>query len=103
MTKPLIVTIPHSLGKQEAISRLQSSLGQVRSLLAPSVASIEETWSGDRLDFRLIALNQPITGRIDVMDDVVRVEVMLPWVLAAIAERLRSRIERQGTKMLEKA
>jgi hypothetical protein len=103
MPKPLTVTIPHSLGKREAINRLQSGLGQVRSLLASSVASIEDRWSGDRIDFRVVALGQSITGRIDVMDDVVRVEVMLPWVLATIAERLRSRIEHQGTKMLGKA
>ena len=31
MPKPLVVSIPHQLGKDEALRRLQSGLGNVRS------------------------------------------------------------------------
>ena len=106
MRKPVVVTIPHRLGKEAAKSRLQNGLGQVRSQLmsqfAGKIASIEDNWTGDRMDFRLAALGQAVTGRVEVLDDAVRVEVDLPWILASLAEKLRARIQRQGTQLLEK-
>jgi hypothetical protein len=35
-------------------------------------------------------------------DDHVRLEVLLPWLLALLAERTRPLIEREGQLMLEK-
>ncbi len=106
MRKPVVVTIPHRLSKEDAKSRLQSGLVQVRSQLishfAGKIASVEDSWTGDRMDFRFAALGQAVTGRIDVMDEAVRVEVDLPWIFASLAERVRARIQRQGTQMLEK-
>ncbi len=36
MTAPLVVSIPHRLGKQEAVRRLKNGLGQARTELQPS-------------------------------------------------------------------
>jgi hypothetical protein len=38
----------------------------------------------------------------DVADDHVRLELMLPWPLALLGERTRTLIEKQGQLMLEK-
>ena len=102
MSKPLIVTIPHSLGKEEAIRRLQNGLGQAHAQFDGKIAHVEDTWTGEHLDFRLVALGQAVTGAIDVADDNVRLEVQLPWVLAIFAEQAKGLIEKQGTLMLEK-
>ena len=64
MNRPLIVSIPHNLGKAEATRRLQSGMGHVQGQFAASIASLEQSWTGDRMDFRLGALGQMITGRI---------------------------------------
>jgi hypothetical protein len=37
-----------------------------------------------------------------VMQDSVRVELVLPWILAMVAEKARGFIQKQGTLMLEK-
>ena len=42
----------------------------------------EETWVGDRLQFRIVALGQTAAGTIDVAEDHARLEVTLPWLLA---------------------
>ncbi|HEY0833664.1 MAG TPA: polyhydroxyalkanoic acid system family protein [Azospirillum sp.] len=102
MSKPLTVTIPHQLGRQEAKDRIERGLGQVRSQLSSLQASVEESWTDDRLDFRLSALAQTIAGRIDVDEREVRVEVDLPWLLAKLGEKLTHRIRQQGMLMLEK-
>jgi hypothetical protein len=106
MPKPVIVTIPHRLTKSEARERLRSGFGRIRSQLQAQfvgkLASIEDQWTEDRMEFRAVALGQTVTGRFDVLDDAVRVEVDLPWFLAALTETLRTRIRQEGTRLLEK-
>ena len=102
MSRPLIVSIPHSLGKAEAQRRLQGGMGQLKTSLGDKLTSIEDTWTGDRMDFKVGALGQNVSGHLQVMDDSVRLEVVLPWVLQVFAEKAKGYIQKQGTLMLEK-
>jgi hypothetical protein len=102
MAKPLLVSIPHHLGKDEAVRRLKSGLSTVRTSYGHLFNVQEETWTGDRLAFRISALAQAVSGSIEVFDDHVNLEVVLPWLLAALAERLQPLIRKEGTLMLEK-
>lgn len=102
MSKPLVVSIPHNLGKAEAMRRLQGGIGGLKSQFGDKVAAINETWAGDRMDFRVGAMGQNVSGHLDVMEDQVRVEVQLPWILAMVAEKAKSFIQKQGTLLLEK-
>src|SRR5947199_9282035 len=95
MSKPLVVSIPHQLGKDEAVRRLQSGFGRARATFGEKLAVIEENWSGDHLDFRAGVLGQTATGTIDVAEDQVRVEVQLPWMLCQLAEKERIFVTRQ--------
>ena len=54
------------------------------------------------MDFRVGAMGQNVSGHLEVMEDQVRVEVQLPWILAMIAEKAKTFIQKQGTLMLEK-
>lgn len=102
MRKPVEVTIPHHHTKAEAISRIRTGLENIRPQIASYVSTLEDRWtSEDRMEFKLGALGQSVTGRIHVLDQSVRVEVDLPWVFAALAQKIRGRIEKQGTIMLE--
>ena len=102
MTAPLVVSIPHRLGKDEAVRRLKNGLGQARSGFGHLMTVDEEIWSGDRLTFRLRALGQSASGTIDVQEDHLRLEVALPWLLAKLSERLVPAIRKEGTLLLEK-
>jgi hypothetical protein len=102
MTKPLTVSIPHRLGKAEAVRRLQSGLGSVRSEFRYVFTVQEETWVGDILTFRISALGQAASGTVDVREDHVVLEVQLPWLLAQIAEKAQALIRRRGQLLLEK-
>src|SRR3954470_20436053 len=103
MRKPVVVTIPHQLGRDEARRRLENGMGEVRSQLAGVGASVENHWTDDRMTFDVAVLAQTISGRIDVGDSEVRLEVDLPWMLAMLAEKITGRIARQGTLMLTKS
>lgn len=102
MPRPVIVDIPHNLGKEEAKRRLQSGFGNVRSNLAGNFMVLKDAWSGDHLDFQAHLLGQITKGKVDVADNHVRLEVELPMVLAMLAEKAKALVKRQGQLMLEK-
>jgi len=102
MTAPFIVSIPHHLGRAEAARRIKSGLAAARSNYSALLTFHEETWTGNRLVFKIGALGQSASGIIDVADDHVRLEVTLPWLLAKFAEHFAPAIRKEGTLMLEK-
>lgn len=102
MNKTISISIPHRLTQEEARTRLQSGVADLRTKFAGNVASVQETWTGNRMDFRLSAMGQPITGRVDVQAEAVKIDIDLPWLIATLAEKFRPKIEQEGRKMLEK-
>jgi hypothetical protein len=102
VTKPLVVSIPHRLGKDEALRRIRAGFGNARQNYAQFLTVDEETWVGDRMNFRVRALGQAAHGAIDVREDHVQLEVTLPWLLGVVAEKLTPLIRKEGTLMLEK-
>jgi hypothetical protein len=102
MSQPLVVVIPHRLGKDEALRRIRSGLGNARASWSHIVQIHEETWEADRVSFAVSALGQHASGAIDVRESEVELAVTLPWLLAKIAERFTPLIRKEGVLMLEK-
>lgn len=101
MSAPLIVSIPHRLGREEAARRLKTGLGRAAASI-PVMQVEEERWSGDSMNFRIRALGQIASGQVDVGDDQVRVEVVLPWLLQRFAEMAQATIKKSGQLLLTK-
>ena len=57
MTKPLVVSIPHQLGREEAMRRLKTGLSRAASSV-PVLSVDEERWEDNRMMFRVRALGQ---------------------------------------------
>ena len=51
MGTPVTVSVPHKLGKEEAMRRLKGGLTRMRTNLSALVAIEQETWAGDTLQF----------------------------------------------------
>ena len=101
MSAPLIVSIPHSLGREEATRRLKSGLTRAAASF-PMLKVDEETWDDNRMIFRVRALGQVASGHLDVADDHVRLEVTLPWLLQRFAEAAQTAIRKRGQLLLGK-
>ncbi|RXG96770.1 MULTISPECIES: polyhydroxyalkanoic acid system family protein [Bradyrhizobium] len=101
MSEPLVVSIPHRLGRDEAVRRLKTGLGRAAASI-PVLQVEEERWSGDSMNFRIRALGQIATGQVDVTEDHVRVEVVLPWLLQRFAEMAQIAIRKRGQLLLTK-
>ena len=101
MSAPLIVSIPHHLGREEATRRLKSGLARAASSI-PVLQVDEERWEDNRMIFRVRALGQVASGHLDVADDHVRLEVVLPWLLQRFAEAAQAAIRNRGRLLLGK-
>ena len=101
MSAPLVVSIPHRLGKEEAFRRLKNGLTRAATSV-PVLKVDEERWDGDQMTFRVRALGQAASGRIDVGEADVRVEVVLPWLLQRFAEVAQAAIRKRGQLLLTK-
>jgi hypothetical protein len=101
MSAPLVVSIPHRLGREEATRRLKVGLTRAASNI-PLLKVDEERWQDNQMFFRVRALGQAASGHIDVADDHVRLEVVLPWLLQRFAEVAQIAIRNRGTLLLGK-
>jgi len=102
MSQPLTISVPHRLGRREAKLRLDSGMSRIQSVLAAFVGGFDYSWDDDRLNFRASAMWQTITGRLDVLDDAVRIEIDLPWMMRLLGETITRRIRGRGIALLEK-
>lgn len=101
MSTPLVVSIPHQLGREEATRRLKDGLSRAAASV-PVLKIDEERWEADRLNFRVRALGQAAVGRLDVAEDHVRLEVTLPWLLQKFAEAAKIAVQKRGHLLLDK-
>jgi Putative polyhydroxyalkanoic acid system protein (PHA_gran_rgn) len=102
MTSPLTVSVPHRLGKDEAVRRLKGGMSQMATKLGALITIEQETWEGDTLTFQMRGFGQSASGTIAVFEDSLRIEVMLPWLLAKLGERLLPALKKETTLLLEK-
>jgi hypothetical protein len=105
VARPVTVNIPHSLGKEEARRRIADGFGRLQQQMTSGIGamvSMQERWEGDRLHFEGSGLGQKISGRLDVRDDSVQIQLDLPEILAAIADRISGKLQKEGQKLLEK-
>ena len=89
MSKAIVVTVPHNLGAETAKQRLAMHIEQLRKDYVDKIAHSEVVWTGNRADMRISALGQVITAQIDVLNDALRIEVQLPWILSVLSSKVQ--------------
>ncbi len=97
---PLIVSVPHSLGKVEAQRRLKAGF---ESLSASGMLMVEQqAWSGNDLRFQLSAMGHRVPGKLEVRDDAVQLELDLPGILRNLWKPIQSVLLKRAQLLLEK-
>lgn len=102
MTQPLIISIPHRLGRQEAKRRLDSGIARLRPELGALVSGLDYHWEEDTLNFTASAMWQTITGRTAVLDDALRIEIDLPWLMNLLGDTIAKQVRDRGIALLER-
>jgi len=83
------------------VRRLKTGLTRAASSV-PMLSVDEERWEDNRMIFRVRALGQAAAGHVEVAEDHVRVEVVLPWLLQRFAEMAQATIRKRGQLLLTK-
>ncbi|MEM9169355.1 MAG: polyhydroxyalkanoic acid system family protein [Pseudomonadota bacterium] len=103
MPRPVTMTIAHDLGLEEARRRIQEGSSKLRDGFPSGLARVEEEWTGDdQMRFAARGLVGSVSGVIDVFPQHVRIEVVLPNLLASVAEAITGSLEREAKVLLEK-
>jgi putative polyhydroxyalkanoate system protein len=100
MTQPIEVDLPHKLGKDEARRRIANNIHKLQEHI-PGGAQVQTGWTGDQLNLDVAAMGQSVTATIDVMDDKVRLKVLLPPVLGMFAGLIQGALQKRGGVLLE--
>ena len=69
MSAPLTVSVPHRLGKDEAVRRLKGGMSDMASKLGALITIEREVWEGDTLTFQMRGFGQSASGTIAVFEE----------------------------------
>ena len=100
MTQPIEVDLPHRLGKDEARRRIANNVHKLQEHI-PGGAQVQSGWVGDQLNLDVAAMGQSVTAAIDVMEDKVRLRVLLPPMLSMFSGIIQGALQKKGSVLLE--
>ncbi len=64
MRETISVSIPHHLGKDEALRRIKDGVGEASTKFASVLTVQQADWTGDTLAFQVSAVAQQVAGTI---------------------------------------
>lgn len=100
MSHNLTATIPHRLTRVEARRKMEEGIARARREYGSFLSGLTERWEGDILHFSLKAAGESVHGTAAVEVDAIRLEVVLPWMLAILAGPIKEQIEQRGRLLL---
>jgi hypothetical protein len=101
MSVPVIIDVPHRLGRAGARERLKSRIGELGGHMPGGLGEVHASWpSEDEMALDISAMGQSIPAKLEIMDDVVRVHISLPPMLAYFSGLIGAAVRDQGTKLL---
>ena len=96
----IVITVPHRLGAKEAKRRIAEQIELLRRNYIDKLAYSEANWNGDTANLRVVAFGQTATAQVYVLDDALRIEVQLPWILAALAGKIQGILKSNAEESL---
>ena len=72
------VVVPHSLGREDARTRLEQLIERMRSEHGQHLGDMQGSWVADVLSFSFSAMGMAVNGAMNVEEDQVSVQGQLP-------------------------
>ena len=94
------ITVPHSLGKEEALTRLKGMLTSVKENYGSQVSDLKENWTDNGGTFSFKAMGFKISGELTVVDDEVRVDAEFPWAAKPFQSTIETAIRERAERLL---
>jgi hypothetical protein len=100
MERPIEVELPHRLGKEEARRRIAANVHRLTDHIPGGASQVETSWAGDELSLGISAMGQSIDAKIAVEETKVRVQMILPPMLAMFARPIEAALGAKGGDLL---
>jgi len=101
MAVPVVIDVPHKLGRDGARERLRTRFVELGGHMPGGVGEVRATWPSDyEMALDIVAMGQSIPAKLEVMADCVRVHIALPPMLAYFSGMIGAAVRDQGTKLL---
>ena len=94
------MSIPHSIGKEEALTRIKNLLGNVQSRFSGQLKDVQQDWSDNEGSFSFSVMNMQVSGRLTVNDGDVALEGKLPLAASLFQGKIKEVIMDEATKVL---
>ncbi len=94
------ISIPHQLGKDEAMRRLAQAVADARIKYGSIVHFAEENWSDGSLSFAVGALSQLLRGTVDVTDTNADLRMQWPLLLRPLQGKFTNLLQARGAQLL---
>jgi hypothetical protein len=96
----LSLSVPHSLGAEEAARRLKERYDEVKAEHGSSVRDLDEQWDGRTLRCRFQAMGLKVAGSVTAHASSVEVEAELPLAAAMFKGVIETRVREELGKLL---
>ena len=100
MSGPVVVDIPHQLGKAAARARMDAGIGKLAGFVPGGTVS-EHRWEGDTMVVAVSAFGQRVSSRMEVFDSHVHAVFELPPLLQPFADKIRGKLAKDGAGLLK--
>lgn len=96
----LALNIPHSLPREEALSRIKQLLTNLKQEQKDNISNVQENWQDNKGNFSFKAKGFDLSGDIQVTDKEVQIHSELPFALSFFKGMIASMITNKATELL---
>ena len=94
------MSIPHSIGKEEATNRIRKLLGNVQQRFAGQLKDVRQDWNENEGTFSFSVMNMPVSGRLTVNNSDVALDGKLPLAASLFQGKIKEVIMEEAKKVL---
>lgn len=94
------MSIPHSIGKEEALNRIKNLIGNVQTKFSGQLKDVQQDWNDNEGIFSFSIMGMPVSGKLTVNSSDVALDGKLPMAAALFQGKIKEVIMEEATKVL---
>jgi hypothetical protein len=96
------ITVPHELGKDEALGRIKNLLGDMKQQYGDKVSDVQEHWVDDGGSFSMKAMGFKLSGTLKVTNNEMILDGDIPWAAKPFQGTVEATIRERAERLLSK-
>lgn len=95
------IAVPHKLSQQEAKARIHDFVNSTRNQYGNFVSDLQQEWNENTCAFGFQALGFPLSGRIHVEPNQLRIEINLPLAALPFKSKIETEMASRAKALLQ--